>query len=142
MKSLEDFGNRHFSPKNCLFRTFLPVFNHDFSYNDFSEIWIVIKFVIIWTRPLIFMERENDFEIFTLIDLAREMTLLSSGVTSISPLWIWATFFLSRWHLILVLKEILQVLELLEILRVENEDETVKNEPVWSKMGFYGIKRY
>ena len=32
------------------------------------------------------MEREIDFEIFTLIDRAREMTLLSSGVTSISPL--------------------------------------------------------
>ena len=79
------------------------------------------------------MERENDFEIFTLIDLAREMTLLSSGVTSISPLWIWATFFLSRWHLILVLKEILQVLELLDILRVKNEGEL-------GKMSLYGLK--
>ena len=45
---------------------------------------------------MIFLERENDFEIVTLIDLAREMTLLSSGVTSISPFSIWATFFLSR----------------------------------------------
>ena len=78
------------------------------------------------------MEREIDFEIFTLIDRAREMTLLSSGVTSISPLSIWATFFLSRWHLILVLKEIL------ENLPVPEHPSRVDGQ----KMGFRGIKRH